>query len=105
MFVNAVGMHPDRLTNMYFAYVFVLRAIGKARPLLMVRHLAAGMVEKKTFDASNELQVVFFVVFPLELLPSSFQRAGGYGTVRYGRVRYGAVVSSPSARAEASLVF
>ena len=37
MFVNAVGMHPDRLTNMYFAYVFVLRAIGKARPFLMVR--------------------------------------------------------------------
>lgn len=37
MFVNAVGMHPDRLTNMYFAYVFVLRAIGKASPFLMVR--------------------------------------------------------------------
>ncbi len=37
MFVNAVGMHPDRLTNMYFAYVFVLRAIGKAGPSLMVR--------------------------------------------------------------------
>ncbi|CAN0311437.1 unnamed protein product, partial [Hapterophycus canaliculatus] len=36
MFVNAVGMHPDRLTNMYFAYVFVLRAIGKASPFLMV---------------------------------------------------------------------
>lgn len=36
MFVNAVGMHPDRLTNMYFAYVFVLRAIGKARPFLNV---------------------------------------------------------------------
>lgn len=36
MFVNAVGMHPERLINMYFAYVFVLRAIGKARPFLMV---------------------------------------------------------------------
>lgn len=49
MFVNAVGMHPDRLTNMYFAYVFVLRAIGKARPFLMVRsrhalHVFCGFV-------------------------------------------------------------
>lgn len=42
MFVNAVGMHPDRLTNMYFAYVFVLRAIGKARPFLMVSSAVAA---------------------------------------------------------------
>ncbi|CAN0020420.1 unnamed protein product [Ascophyllum nodosum] len=45
MFVNAVGMHPDRLTNMYFAYVFVLRAIGKARPFLMAYEYDTGNEE------------------------------------------------------------
>lgn len=33
-FTRAVGMHPDRLTNMYFAYLFLLRALAKAAPLL-----------------------------------------------------------------------
>lgn len=45
MFVNAVGMHPDRLTNMYFAYVFVLRAIGKAGPFLMTHDFDTGNEE------------------------------------------------------------
>ncbi|CAM9859083.1 unnamed protein product [Pylaiella littoralis] len=45
MFVNAVGMHPDRLTNMYFAYVFVLRAIGKASPFLTAYEYDTGNKE------------------------------------------------------------
>lgn len=47
MFVNAVGMHPDRLTNMYFAYIFVLRAVGKARPFLMVRYFVVFEAREK----------------------------------------------------------
>ncbi|CBJ32777.1 conserved unknown protein [Ectocarpus siliculosus] len=57
MFVNAVGMHPDRLTNMYFTYVFVLRAIGKARPFLMAYEYDTGNDEddKMTRQLINEL--------------------------------------------------
>ncbi|CAM9271821.1 unnamed protein product [Ectocarpus sp. 12 AP-2014] len=57
MFVNAVGMHPDRLTNMYFTYVFVLRAIGKARPFLMGYDYDTGNDEddKLTRQLINEL--------------------------------------------------
>jgi hypothetical protein len=31
LFVERVGRHPDRLHNMYFTYLFVLRAIAKDR--------------------------------------------------------------------------
>eukprot|EP00903_Cladosiphon_okamuranus_P017822 g16401.t1 len=57
MFVNAVGMHPDRLTNMYFAYVLVLRAIGKARPFLMAYEFDTGNAEddKLTRELISEL--------------------------------------------------
>ncbi|CAM9770828.1 unnamed protein product [Scytosiphon promiscuus] len=57
MFVNAVGMHPDRLTNMYFAYVFVLRAIGKASPFLMAYDYDTGNEEddKLTRQLIHEL--------------------------------------------------
>ncbi|CAN0035589.1 unnamed protein product, partial [Choristocarpus tenellus] len=44
-FTKAVGMHPDRLTNLYFAYVFVLRAIGKARPWLLAYDYNTGNKE------------------------------------------------------------
>lgn len=54
MFVNAVGMHPDRLTNMYFAYVFMLRAIGKARPFLMVRKNTALRRPSLWMDARDD---------------------------------------------------
>ncbi len=30
LYYNAVGNHPDRLNNMYFAFLFVLRAVVRA---------------------------------------------------------------------------
>jgi Endoplasmic Reticulum Oxidoreductin 1 (ERO1) len=41
-FTRAVGMHPDRLTNMYFAYLFLLRALAKAAPVLKSYDLTTG---------------------------------------------------------------
>lgn len=35
LFVEKVGMHPERIHNLYFAYLFVMRAIAKAAPELM----------------------------------------------------------------------
>ena len=34
LFVRAVGSHPDRLSNLYFTFLFVLRAVAKAGDVL-----------------------------------------------------------------------
>ena len=34
LFVKAVGSHPNRLTNLYFSFLFVLRAVARAGPAL-----------------------------------------------------------------------
>lgn len=34
LFVKAVGSHPDRLNNLYFTFLFVLRAVTKAGSVL-----------------------------------------------------------------------
>ena len=34
LFVKSVGSHPDRLNNLYFTFLFVLRAVAKAEYLL-----------------------------------------------------------------------
>jgi ERO1-like protein alpha len=35
LFLSAVGSHPDRLNNLYFAFLFALRAAQKARHVLL----------------------------------------------------------------------
>ncbi|CAN0378409.1 unnamed protein product, partial [Discosporangium mesarthrocarpum] len=57
LFTWAVGMHPDRLTNLYFAYVFVLRAIGKARPWLLSYDYSTGNSkdDQRTRDLISKL--------------------------------------------------
>jgi hypothetical protein len=35
LFVRAVGSHPDRMSNLYFTFLFVLRAVTKAGGVLM----------------------------------------------------------------------
>lgn len=35
LFQNAVGNHPERLNNMYFAFIFLLRAVIKAKDHLL----------------------------------------------------------------------
>jgi len=32
---DKLGSHPDRLNNLYFAFVFILRAVNKATPMLL----------------------------------------------------------------------
>jgi ERO1-like protein alpha len=34
LFTRSVGSHPDRLNNLYFAFLFVLRAVIKIEPIL-----------------------------------------------------------------------
>jgi hypothetical protein len=34
LFIRAVGSHPERLNNLYFTFLFVLRAVAKAERLL-----------------------------------------------------------------------
>ena len=36
LFIRAVGSHPDRINNLYFAFLFVLRAVAKAENYLSV---------------------------------------------------------------------
>ena len=35
LFISAVGLHPDRLNNLYFAFLFALRAIQKSKDVLL----------------------------------------------------------------------
>ena len=46
LWLERVGTHPDRLENMYFVYLFLVRALAKARPVL------AAM----KFDTGNQAQ-------------------------------------------------
>lgn len=43
-FVNSVGSHPNRLTNMYFSFVFVLRAVVRGCPALATHNFNTGDV-------------------------------------------------------------
>ena len=42
LFVDRVGTHAERLHNLYFSYLFVLRAVGKAAPELEAHECATG---------------------------------------------------------------
>lgn len=42
LFIRAVGAHPDRLNNLYFAFLFALRAAHKARDLLLAFPIDSG---------------------------------------------------------------
>ena len=45
LFVEKVGMHPERIHNLYFAYLFLLRAINKAGPELLAYDYDTGNPE------------------------------------------------------------
>ena len=42
LFVKAVGAHKDRVVNLYFTFLFVLRAVVKAQPLLQAYSFDTG---------------------------------------------------------------
>jgi hypothetical protein len=50
MFVKAVGAHPSRLSNLYFAFLFVSRAVAKAGDIL-------GTYDYSIGDASEGVTV------------------------------------------------
>jgi ERO1-like protein alpha len=42
MYMERIGRHPDRLKNLYFTFLFVVRAVAKARPVLERLEYATG---------------------------------------------------------------
>jgi hypothetical protein len=42
MFIRAVGAHPSRIANLYFAFLFVTRAVAKAHDLLTLYDYSSG---------------------------------------------------------------
>lgn len=43
LFVKAVGAYKERVENLYFSFLFVLRAVAKAEPLLMRYNYSSGV--------------------------------------------------------------
>lgn len=57
LYWNAVGNHPDRLNNMYLAFLFLLRATMKAKHLLMAYPYDTGNAtdDKRTRELITKL--------------------------------------------------
>lgn len=45
LYLRMMGRHPDRLKNLYFTYLFVMRAVAKAKPTLERLHIDTGVPE------------------------------------------------------------
>ena len=45
LFIRAVGAHPDRLNNLYFTFLFLLRAVMKAGDYLSEYQYLTGNIE------------------------------------------------------------
>ena len=52
-----LGQHPDRLNNLYFLFVFLLRAVNKATPMLLSFNYSTGdaLQDASTSSAVREL--------------------------------------------------
>lgn len=86
LFIRAVGSHPERLNNLYFAFLFVLRAVAKAEYLLSsypyltgdqaedtrVSNLVASLVSGRILHS----QVLSNLQLPVELEVDSVCRKG-----------------------------
>ncbi len=49
LFLRSVGSHPDRVNNLYFTYLFLLRALAKATPILKHYDYATGHAEVSVY--------------------------------------------------------
>lgn len=47
LFIKAVGSHRDRMVNLYFTFLFVLRAVTKAEPILTAYSFDTGNITGK----------------------------------------------------------
>ena len=57
LFVRSVGSHPDRLNNLYFTFLFVLRAVAKAEYLLSTYPYHTGNVTEDR-EVSNMMKAL-----------------------------------------------
>jgi len=71
LFVDRVGTHPERLHNMYFTYLFMLRAMAKAAPELELFPYDTG----NATDDSNALALMRALVRPDHPLVDSVSHA------------------------------
>lgn len=57
LYVDRVGKHPERLQNLYFTYLFVIRAVSRARSLLLNYDYSTGIEkdEEQTIKWMKEL--------------------------------------------------
>ena len=57
VFDEKLGQYPDRLNNLYFAFVFLLRAVNKASPMLLSFNYTTGnsVVDDSTRSAVQSL--------------------------------------------------
>lgn len=46
LYVERVGSHPQRLQNLYFLYLFVMRALGRAKDVLLMLQFESGNAEE-----------------------------------------------------------
>ena len=56
-FDSKLGQHPERLNSLYFAFVFLLRAVNKASPMLLSFNYSTGnaLTDQSTQDAVTSL--------------------------------------------------
>ena len=56
-FDEKLGQHAERLNNLYFAFVFMLRAVNKASPMLLSFNYSTGhpLTDRSTQDAVTSL--------------------------------------------------
>lgn len=53
LYHDRIGSHPDRLKNLYFAFLFVVRAVAKAQPLLDSLDFNTGNATEDTFTKAS----------------------------------------------------
>jgi hypothetical protein len=53
VYLDRIGRHPDRVRNLYFAYLFAVRALVKARPLLAAGSLSYLSTGNATEDEAT----------------------------------------------------
>ena len=79
LFVKAVGAHKDRLVNLYFAFLFVLRAVVKAQPIL----------QAYSYDTGNATEDALVKDLVLKLTSSSVSLPAEAPWSAWGRVADG----------------
>lgn len=53
LYIERIGKYPERIKNLYFAYLFIVRAVAKATPALLGLNLTTGNTQEDT--ATNSL--------------------------------------------------